>query len=384
MSGSPRRRSTRAAAVVLAVVFSLLPAPAAAQSSLGGAPSPGVSDTVTGPDQNRQPAPPTTPADRCLPVGFSAGWELAGYETPANIDRTMRLAREAGSSHYRFVIDWSHVEPQRGRFDWSRPDAVINAARAHGISVVAVLGYTPAWARAADGDRNSPQTRPADPKAFADFARAAVSRYTSVREFELWNEPNLRQFWKPAPNVAQYTELVRAAYPAIKQVRPDATVLAGALAAAGDDGVNIPGPRFVSDMYARGAGGHFDALSFHPYNYPERLDGTHWNTMAMTDQIHRTMVARGDGAKKIWFTEFGAPSGSGPRASSEQVQGEIVAGGVAIAASRPYIGGYLAYTLKDYGTNKYDMEQNFGIVRNDWSKKAGFATVAEALGRYRC
>ena len=59
--------------------------------------------------------------------------------------------------------------------------------------------------------------------------------------------------------------LLQAAYPAIKLVQPDSTVLAAGLSPA--VGVDAP-PNFVNDMYIAGAKGYFDAIAMHPYVYP--------------------------------------------------------------------------------------------------------------------
>ena len=44
-----------------------------------------------------------------------------------------------------------------------------------------------------------------------------ATRYKGkVSAYEVWNEPNGKVFWDPEPDAAQYTELLKAAYPAIK------------------------------------------------------------------------------------------------------------------------------------------------------------------------
>ena len=102
----------------------------------------------------------------------------------------------------------------------------------------------------------------------------------------------------------RYTELLKAAYPAIKALQPNSTVIAGGLSPA--LAPDAP-PIFVNAMYDSGAKGYFDAMAMHPVRLPDRvgladpLNG--WSDVEVVRQI---MVDRGDGDKKIWMTELGA------------------------------------------------------------------------------
>ena len=68
---------------------------------------------------------------------------------------------------------------------------------------------------------------------------------------------------------------------------------------------------FLTQAYAAADGPMFDALSMHPYTWPG-LPSTAWpdsGSWAMVPEIRQIMVANGDGAKPLWFTEIGGPSG---------------------------------------------------------------------------
>jgi hypothetical protein len=73
-----------------------------------------------------------------------------------------------------------------------------------------------------------------------------------------------------------------------------------------------PPDLFLTRMYAQAADRTmFDAFSFHPYAFPglgafRWLDSGSW---AMVPALRQIMVANADGAKSIWFTEIGAPTG---------------------------------------------------------------------------
>jgi polysaccharide biosynthesis protein PslG len=74
---------------------------------------------------------------------------------------------------------------------------------------------------------------------------------------------------------------------------------------------------FVETMYANGAKGHFDALSFHPYHYSLKFVDGHvtpqdpWKINFPLEQviaIRQLMLANGDAGLRIWATEYGLPS----------------------------------------------------------------------------
>lgn len=82
------------------------------------------------------------------------------------------------------------------------------------------------------------------------------------------------------------------------------------------------------------------------------------------------MIARGDGAKKIWFTELGAPTGTAADAVSEWEQAKQITDVMGFAVSAGFVGPTFIYSIRDTGTNLADREQNFGaIYKHDWTPK---------------
>ena len=129
---------------------------------------------------------------------------------------------------------------------------------------------------------------PASAAQFATFAGQVAARYAPLGAgtFEIWNEPNNAGFWSPKPNPAAYTADLKAAYAAIKRADRSAFVVSGGLAPEANDGTNINAITFLQDMYAHGAKGSFDAVSYHPYSYPALPDSfqswSGWSQMSQT------------------------------------------------------------------------------------------------------
>jgi hypothetical protein len=133
---------------------------------------------------------------------------------------------------------------------------------------------------------------------------------------------------------------------------------------------------FLERMYAAGAAGSFDALGWHPYNFTGIFfhPASAWSQVAETSPSARSMmVAHGDGAKQIWGTEFGAPTGTASSAVSEASQATLVRDGYAKWKTWSFAGPLFWYSARDQGTNTVDREQNFGLVKYDYAPKPSFS-----------
>ncbi|HEX2274735.1 MAG TPA: hypothetical protein VHG90_12750, partial [Acidimicrobiales bacterium] len=323
----------------------------------------------------------TAAGAECPEVGFSPGSSLAN-QSDADLARELDEMVAAGAEWLRMDFSWASVEDTRGSFHWAPVDRVVNAATSRGLKVIALLAYTPNWARAAGSD--SIMYPPIDPNTFANFAGAAVRRYsTRVKVWEVWNEPNITPFWRPRPDPVAYTNLLKPAYAAIKGADPDATVLSAGLSPAIDaaDGAEVSPATFLQAVYAAGGGDFFDAVAMHPYSYPARpIDPStaHWNTFHRLPMVYDVMVANGDGQKSIWLTEFGAPTGTHATAVSEAEQAAIIADAVNTFPQFPWAKMLLVYASRDAGTDPADREHNFGVVRRDFSAKPARDALRQA------
>lgn len=315
-------------------------------------------------------------------TGFSPGSGII-FSDPDDMERELDAVVESGAAWVRLDVDWSHVERTRGHYDWSRVDRVVGAARDRELEVLALLAYTPKWARPTGTSSHAP---PEDPTAFAAFASAAAERYRprGVRTYEIWNEPNLPRFWEPRPDVPAYVVLFTAAAAAVKRSAPDATVLSGGLAPASDDEESgAVDPRtFLQQVYELGAAPLTDGVALHPYSYPATplQDGTsEWNTFQKMPAMRATMEEYGDADAELWLTEVGAPTGSARSAVDEELQAEIVVEAVTRAAELAWTGPVFVYAIRDAGDDREDREDNFGLLSRDFATKAGFDRLRELL-----
>ncbi len=311
-------------------------------------------------------------------IGFTQGAALFG-ESNGQLASDLGGMRRAGARWLAVDFDWAATEQQRGVNDWSALDRVVHAARAHGLNVVAIVAYTPAWARPAHTNDKTP---PIDAADYARFAGAAAKRYAplGVHDFQIWNEPNVMQFWWPHPNAARYTRLLIAAYAAIHAADHHAVVIAGGLAPAADVPWRSWSPyTFLDGMYRAGAHGHLDALAMHPYSFPWSPNTpAAWNPVFMARWAHAQMAQSGDGNRQIWATEMGYGTGADGQSVSESTQAQRVAEMLTAWAQYPFAGPSLIYNYRDLGTSP-SVWDHMGLARPDGSAKPALRALEHML-----
>lgn len=337
-------------------------------------------DRDLGSDEGRPREEDLAPtADR---AGFSPGSMILSLDDDA-LANDLDVMASTGARYLRLDLDWSRIEPRRGEMRWDNTDRIVSAARARGFEIVALVTYTPPWARPPG---TIDKYRPDDPSAFAAFAGAAAERYArqGVTIWEIWNEPNVHQFWQPKPDPASYATMLKQTSAAIRSVTDHATILTGGLAPAENeaDGRAISPTTFLAELYEHGVQDSFDGVGIHPYSYPALpTEDLAWNTFANLPVLREIMLRYGDADKRIWGTEFGAPTGSSVRAVSEQRQAEIARVGYAAWTAWPWTGPLLWYAHRDLNENSQDPEANFGLRRSDGTKKPAAVDFARLLLR---
>jgi hypothetical protein len=231
------------------------------------------------------------------------------------IQRTLQMVREMGAPWIVEFFPWAYVETRPGHFDWTHADAIVEHARAQGLTVIARMGWVPDWARRIPGGQETTPTY-LDAEHYDDFAAfvaAFVARYRGrVDHVIIWNEPNLSFEWGYRPvDPVGYADLLRAVYPAAHAASPDVVVLAGALAPTLEPAGSAAGLNdlaYLEGMYAADAAPYFDALAVHAYGLgfpPQAEPADEVINFRRVELLRAVMVAHGDGEKPVYVTEAG-------------------------------------------------------------------------------
>ncbi len=235
-------------------------------------------------------------------------------EGPVLDDTDMATMKALRVQTDRFLLNWGWIQPVKSKYKWGPPDRFIGDLAAHGIRPVPSVWGNPAWI--AGSSSTPPIGGTVAQQAWRTFLKALVQRYgpggeywgaryhqqfganatpLPITSWQIWNEPNLKKYFAPAPSPGQYARLLQISYPSIKQLDPKAQVVLGGMTGRGD----ISAVDFLKKLYAvSGIKAYFDATALHPY-------------MPTVDKVKTTiqgfrnaMVSHGDAATPMWLSEL--------------------------------------------------------------------------------
>ena len=249
------------------------------------------------------------------------------FDPAVNLPGEFDLMTSSGVQAVRAQFSWEFAQPypgwafvpadQASRFvdeggiptDWSRIDAIVSLAAARHLSLLPVVLFSPGWAAVPPPSLASP---PRDVPAYARFAAACVRRYgpggtfwaqhpelqaQPIRDWQIWNEPNFRVFWRPKNWPRPYVKLLRAARASIKAADPGARIVLA--------GLPQQSWKALAKIYRAGGRGLFDIAAIHPFT--SRVSGA----VEIVRKGEDVMRRNHDGSKPVWLTEVTWPSSRG-------------------------------------------------------------------------
>jgi hypothetical protein len=344
-----------------------------------------------------------------LKTVYSAPPLIGVHISETDITQYKRKIDKAAALHIKVVripVDWNVLEPSKNHYN----TAYINEIKARVLHIqrknmkaVLMLGQSPFWA--SDNENPSFPPKPVHYQAYANTMRylhtVLISpdgnntvRKNTILAWEVWNEPNVVEFWGTKPvragtyvlvdlaAASEYAALLEKCYTTMKSSFRDITILGGSLASADT--------AYLQALYdAWNGDAKFDHLSLHPYSRVDENDGSNYGKTQYPDQCNRNdtlsppwcfkqgveniralLNSYGDTKKEIWFTEFGTSSSDGwGEAGSETAQMEYIRRALNIVDEwytnndAMKIPVAIIYRLKDEEGDFY------GLYRNDFSMK---------------
>ncbi len=201
-----------------------------------------------------------------------------------------------GAGWDRWPVYWSSVEVEPDVFEWGEYDRLVSEEIERGINIEAILMVAPRFYSVSgitlptgtrepifsDGtDEPGPDKEINPENRWAVFVSRAVERYmpggilaeregwpdgAGIRVWEVWNEPDLFQYW--ADTVGAYARLLRVAYIVTHWLDPDATIMIGGLATRPGDTSDWFRTLLIflaSDPNRDRFNWYFDAVGVHSY-----------------------------------------------------------------------------------------------------------------------
>ena len=303
---------------------------------------------------HQQKGSSTHPALEMLPVPAGVGVNIHFFK---GNEKDLSMLEEAEVGIVRMDVLWNSVEKTAGEYDFSQHDQLIKDLEQRNIRLLFIVCYgNPLY-----DDGLAP---------FSDEGRQAYARFCSALAkhhaekniiWELWNEPNLDNFWKPKSQVEDYMKWCQAVVPAIRENDPDACIIAPATSS-----FDIP---FMESCFKRGLLNLVDGISVHPYRNPTLGP----ETTAGEYTILSTLIEQYKPASKeipIISGEWGYSTSY----LSDALQGKYLARqwlhnmaqGIPIS---------IWYDWHDDGQDPDNAEHNFGTVEWDYQPKPAFLAM---------
>lgn len=297
----------------------------------------------------------------------------------------------------RQTFPWAQIEPEPGRFEWDKWDAVFAKLEqcCGNVKVLAVLDAPPAWFEFPLSVPRSTFHFPLSTNAFTRFAGEFARRYGDrIDYYQIWDEPNLGANWGGQVEVAAYADMLKQAGDAIRAADPGAViVLAGLAPTVEQSSRNMADWLFLRRLYEIGARDYFDVVAGKPYGFEtgpadRRVDAAVLNFSHIL-LMREEMEHFGDAAKPLWATQWGwnalpadwtgAPNIWGQNAHlTEAHQAEYIAQAVRRAGREwPWMTAMFLENFQPADPSTTNPRWGFALVWQDGAPRPAYTTLLE-------
>jgi len=281
----------------------------------------------------------------------------------------IEMIASAGFGFVRTDFAWIFIEKQKGVYDFSGYEDLVDALAEHHLRPVFIPGYgNPLYEHS-----NKPHyiLGPATDEVqqgYAAFAAQAAAKFQGRGVvWEIWNEPNVPISWEPKPDVNNYMKLATTAITAMRQADATATIIAPNVTT----NLTIPPQgdsdpwKFLTSCFESGLLEQVDAISIHPY----RDNSKPPETAADDYQRLRGLIAQHASEDKknlpIISSEWGYPS-AGQLTSQDQ----------AVYLARQFLTNFInGIPLSIWYDWQEGPNTNYGIVTSNYKPKPAYHAV---------
>jgi hypothetical protein len=348
-----------------------------------------------------------------VPPGF-VGVNVDGPLFPApapgvDLGSQMDTMVASGVETLRVVFDWSYAQPyktwaqvpadQMSQFvnaggiptRWGDLDSFMSLAAERGLKVLPTVLYTPGW-DAAPHAVVFPIPKQVGP--YANFLTDLVERYgphgtfwrtnspaSPIRAWQIWNEPNITDYWPKQPFQKGYAQLLAAAHNAIKRLDPGAKIVLAGLP-------NASWAQLAKLYQVPGVKKLFDVVAIHPYTKDPQ------GVITILQRARHVMNVAGDARKPIIADELSWPSSLGQTihnagidfATTEAGQASNIAHVLPLLVKNRValnVSGFFYYTwagFDDHNGRAFDFAGLFHFDRSDsvFTAKPAFTAFRKA------
>jgi len=227
-------------------------------------------------------------------------------------------AREAGGAYDRpffELFQWGMIEKEPGVFDFSETDRYVSAAQVQGFHILANIQPFAHWdqikchqdlpvaGKPGDPGFHPTKGKPCNMEQYKSFVTKLVERYDGdgiddmprltipIKHWEILNEPEFQEepliFFQGSS--ADYFEILKTTYEAVKKADPEALVVQGGMAGMMEVCTN-----FWQAVFDLGGADYFDIANMHSIGHGEHLN---------IPSFKQFLAKNGIENKPVWVTE---------------------------------------------------------------------------------
>jgi hypothetical protein len=287
-----------------------------------------------------------------------------------------------------------------GACDWSATDNTIGGMATDHIRGIATLYATPTFITHRSGKfgaRYDPILTAAGRTGWNNFITAAAQRYgpnglfwkqhpslpyTPLRTWQVWNEMNTTNAFRPGPSPKLYGALLKFTASHIRAVDPGASIILGGMfgTPGGTQAMSETAWDFLDGLYkVKGARKAFSAVALHPYS--PNIKGIRYQIVKLRQALKRNHDAK----TKMWLTELGWGSDAAHTHTANglvktpQQQKKLLVGSFKLLRSNRNtwnIAGLTWFSLRDPTVGQCTFCLSSGLLHTNYSPKpAWFAYV---------
>lgn len=273
------------------------------------------------------------------------------------------LIKNSGMGIVRDEINWDVYEKEKGVYKLlDNHIRELEALKKKDIDVLLILGFSnPLYVKRENGAGKNYPVSKEELKAFYDYVFNLVKDTKDyVKYYEVWNEYN-----HSSQNLTteEYVNILKTAYRAAKSANPDCKIVGMALC-------SVNPVKELEKAIELGAMDYMDIVSTHYYSVNEQNRGPEKSYLNTELGDIKNLCQD----KELWLTEIGW--GTYHKGLSD-IEGASYASRTLLwNAYKKFADKVFWYDWHDDGTQKNNIEHNYGMLENDYSAKRVYAAVS--------
>ena len=272
-------------------------------------------------------------------------------------EKSLKLIKESGIKNVRADILPVKIA-NNSVYDYGYYDKWIKAVTENNINIIAIIS---SWTNFGGKDEKLNDDK--EIKLLAEFVEKFHTDYPQIKEYEIFNEPNINSKYNTEEGKYWYSEAIREIYNVMKK-QSSITIISGATATYD---INLS-ENFLSDIINLGTYKYTNAFSIHPYDWRNEKEQNKMFYYRLNS--HSKLYNINGGFIQKYITEYGLSSyKSNGMNESLQAEKNIQQ---TVVLDKYNVDKAILYNFWNTGNDETNMEHNFGLITNDYVPKLSY------------